>query len=77
MEHAVWPARSDRLNMRGPAGSREKLDGWLESIRLLWPDCPAKISSDGTSLEVNRAAAVLVEWVCIRSQSVSAGSRWK
>jgi hypothetical protein len=43
-----------------PRRFREKLDGWLESIRLLWPDCPAKISSDGTSLEVNRAAAVLV-----------------
>jgi hypothetical protein len=40
---------------------REKLEGWLESIRLLWPDCPAKISSDGASLEVNRATAVLVE----------------
>jgi hypothetical protein len=33
----------------------------LESIRLLWPDCPAKISSDGMSLEVSRATAVLVE----------------
>src|SRR6476469_5417312 len=40
---------------------REKLDGWLDSIRVLWPECPAKISSDGISLEVNRAAAVLVE----------------
>lgn len=44
-----------------PRRFREKLDGWLESIRLLWPECPAKISSGGTSLEVNRAAAVLVE----------------
>src|SRR5438270_10189118 len=40
---------------------REKLDGWLDSIRVLWPECPAKISSDGISLEVNRGAAVLVE----------------
>jgi hypothetical protein len=44
-----------------PRRFREKLDGWLEAIRLLWPDCPAKISSDGTSLEINRAIAVLVE----------------
>ncbi len=40
---------------------REKLDRWLDSIRVLWPDCPARISSDGTGLEVNRATAVLVE----------------
>jgi hypothetical protein len=44
-----------------PRRFREKLEGWLESIRVLWPECPAKISSDGTSLEVNRATAVLVE----------------
>ena len=44
-----------------PRRFREKLEGWLESIRVLWPDCPAKISSDGTGLKVNRATAVLVE----------------
>ncbi|HEX4164600.1 MAG TPA: replication protein RepA [Bryobacteraceae bacterium] len=44
-----------------PRRFRERLDGWLESIRVLWPECPAKISSDGTGLEVNRAPAVLVE----------------
>jgi hypothetical protein len=44
-----------------PRRFREKLEGWLQSIRLLWPECPAKISSDGTSLEVSRATAVLVE----------------
>jgi hypothetical protein len=43
-----------------PRRFREKLDAWLESIRVLWPECPAQISNDGTSLEVNRAAAVLV-----------------
>lgn len=44
-----------------PRRFREKLDDWLDSIRVLWPECPAHISTDGTSLEVNRAAAVLVE----------------
>ena len=44
-----------------PRRFREKLDGWLEEIRVLWPECPAKISKDGTGLEVNRATAVLVE----------------
>jgi Plasmid encoded RepA protein len=44
-----------------PRRFREKLEAWLESIRVLWPECPAKISSDGTGLELSRAAAVLVE----------------
>jgi hypothetical protein len=44
-----------------PRRFREKLDAWLESIRVLWPECPAKISGDGKGLEVNRATAVLTE----------------
>jgi hypothetical protein len=44
-----------------PRRFREKLDGWLESIRVLWPECPARISRDGTGLEVNRATAVLAQ----------------
>jgi hypothetical protein len=40
---------------------REKLDSWLDSIRVLWPECPAKISADGTSLVVDRGYAVLVD----------------
>jgi hypothetical protein len=40
---------------------REKLDGWLDSIRVLWPECPAKISPDGGHLIVNQAAAVRPE----------------
>ena len=47
-----------------PRRFREKLNGWLESIRVLWPECPAKISGDGTGLEVNRATAVLAEKAC-------------
>ena len=44
-----------------PRKFREKLDQWLESIRALWPECPARISKDGTELEVNRATAVLTQ----------------
>jgi len=44
-----------------PRRFREKLDGWLQSIRVLWPECPAKISSDGTGLEVDRATALLAD----------------
>jgi hypothetical protein len=39
----------------------EKLDSWLEAIRVLWPECPAKISKDATGLEVNSATAVLAQ----------------
>jgi len=43
-----------------PRRFREKLDLWLESIRVLWPECPARTSADGASLIVGRAWAVLV-----------------
>jgi hypothetical protein len=42
-----------------PRRFREKLDQWLDSIRVLWPECPARISPDGMSLIVNQASAVL------------------
>ena len=35
----------------------EKLEQWLEFIRVLWPECPARIN-DGNSLVVNQACAV-------------------
>jgi hypothetical protein len=44
-----------------PRRFREKLEEWLDSIRVLWPECPAQISSDGLSLIVNRAQAVLAK----------------
>jgi hypothetical protein len=44
-----------------PRRFREKLDGWLDSIRVLWPECPAKISTDGMSLVVDHAYAVVDE----------------
>jgi hypothetical protein len=43
-----------------PRRFREKLDLWLGSIRVLWPECPAKVSSDGMSLVVDHAHSVLV-----------------
>jgi hypothetical protein len=42
-----------------PRRFREKLDSWLDSIRVLWPECPAKISTDGTSLVMDHGCAVL------------------
>lgn len=32
---------------------------WLDNIRALWPECPTRISSDGQSILVRHAPAVL------------------
>jgi hypothetical protein len=42
-----------------PRRFRAMLDQWLASIRRLWPDCPAVVSSDGGALLVNHSKAVL------------------
>jgi hypothetical protein len=38
---------------------RERLDGWLDLVRTMWPECPARIDEHGTGLFVDRAKAVL------------------
>ena len=47
------------VNYARPRKFREKLEQWLDVVRRMWPDCPARISSDGTALCVDRANAVL------------------
>jgi Plasmid encoded RepA protein len=42
-----------------PRKFRERLASWLDLVRALWPECPAKINQDGTGLWVDRASAVL------------------
>jgi hypothetical protein len=42
-----------------PRKFREKLKGWLDIVRAMWPACPAHIDRDGTSLVLDRAYAVL------------------
>ena len=37
---------------------RERLERWLELVRTMWPECPARISADGQALIVNRAHAI-------------------
>lgn len=44
-----------------PRRFRKKLDSRLDSIRLLWPECPTKISARGTGLVVDRDCAVLID----------------
>ncbi len=42
-----------------PRKFREKLERWLDLIRAMWPECPARITADGTGLHLERATAVL------------------
>jgi hypothetical protein len=42
-----------------PRKFRERLEGWLNLVRSMWPECPASIDSNGTGLYVDRASAVL------------------
>ena len=46
-----------------PRKFREKLEGWLNLIRAMWPECPAQIDGEGTGLFVDRATAVLTQEV--------------
>jgi hypothetical protein len=42
-----------------PRKFRERLEGWLDLVRSMWPECPAAMDTTGTGLWVDRAAAVL------------------
>ena len=35
------------------------IEQWLETIRALWPQCPARISADGQAIVLKHAPAVL------------------
>jgi hypothetical protein len=37
---------------------KAKLAQWLRTIRLIWPECPARISADGRHLIVNRGLSI-------------------
>jgi hypothetical protein len=37
---------------------RAKLAQWLRTIRLIWPECPARISSDGRYMLIKHAVSV-------------------
>ena len=42
-----------------PRRLRQRLEHWLDLIRVMWPECPARISSDGERLLIAPSAAVL------------------
>ena len=41
-----------------PRKFKEKLRDWLEVVKSMWPECPARISSDGRSLLIGPAEAL-------------------
>ena len=41
-----------------PRRFRAMIEQWLDSIRALWPHCPARISKDGQAIVLNRSHAV-------------------
>jgi hypothetical protein len=41
-----------------PRRFRQMLTQWLRKLRAMWPECPARISSDGGSLRIDHATAV-------------------
>jgi Plasmid encoded RepA protein len=44
-----------------PRRFRAKLGQWLDTIRALWPECPARLSLDGRSLLIQPGSAVCRE----------------
>jgi len=42
-----------------PRRFRAMVEQWLDNIRALWPECPARISPDGQSIMVKHAPAVI------------------
>ena len=43
---------------RRPRRFRERLEEWLDLVKLMWPDCPARLSSDGQRLLLSPGRAI-------------------
>ncbi len=46
------------VNYSRPRRFRERLEQWLGLVRVMWPECPARISQDGRYLLVDQANAL-------------------
>jgi hypothetical protein len=42
-----------------PRRFRAMLDQWLKTVRVIWPECPARLSADGRFLTIKHAVAVV------------------
>src|ERR1019366_10391644 len=41
-----------------PRKFRERLERWLDLIRTMWPECPARIAAARTAILIHRAQAI-------------------
>jgi hypothetical protein len=41
-----------------PRRFRAMLEQWLDTIRAIWPECPARISSDGRAIAIGQATSI-------------------
>ena len=41
-----------------PRKFRERLEEWLDLVKLMWPDCPAHVSKDGQRLVISPGGAI-------------------
>ena len=41
-----------------PRKFRERLERWLDLVRMMWPECPVRVSPDGRAIIVKRAHAI-------------------
>ncbi len=51
-------AQLGNIEYARPRRFREKLEGWLDIINAMWPECPARISKSGDYLLIGPAAAL-------------------
>jgi hypothetical protein len=42
-----------------PRKFRERLESWLNLVRVMWPECPAQVSEDGRALLVRPGSAIV------------------
>jgi len=60
--HAGLMSQLGSVDYARPRKFREKVEQWLRTIRQMWPECPAVISSDGKVLQIHRARAIRDEF---------------
>jgi hypothetical protein len=44
-----------------PRKFRERLEEWLDLVKLMWPDCPAHVSKDGQRLVIRPGRAICTQ----------------
>ena len=64
MDHTLHERRNGQFALQvtglcAPEEVPREVEGWLDLVRTMWPECPTSIDNDGTGLFLDRANAVL------------------